>query len=147
MMTNTTQNKCSTCQIIGTHRYTSQTDDLCCFLCIPVQCGLRHEGILSNAGRKAGEDNPVWRCLPTSHRPYRKIHQVFPFNSSKLLFVVVLLVLMTPWFNCFCCLCFVVISRFGWAFQLSYADTFTATTANFFRIVPSEGSFNPGIYL
>lgn len=30
--------------------------------------------------------------------------------------------------------------------QLSYADTFTATTANFFRIVPSEESFNPGIY-
>lgn len=29
-------------------------------------------------------------------------------------------------------------------FKLSYADTFTATTANFFRIVPSEGSFNPG---
>lgn len=28
--------------------------------------------------------------------------------------------------------------------QMSYADTFTATTANFFRIVPSEGSFNPG---
>nr|XP_046912764.1 gamma-aminobutyric acid type B receptor subunit 2-like [Dermatophagoides farinae] len=34
-------------------------------------------------------------------------------------------------------------SKFFHLIQLSYADTFTATTANFFRIVPSEGSFNP----
>ncbi|CAG2164516.1 unnamed protein product [Oppiella nova] len=28
-------------------------------------------------------------------------------------------------------------------FQLTYADTFTALTPNFFRIVPSEAAFNP----
>ncbi|KAH9387646.1 Gamma-aminobutyric acid type B receptor subunit 2, partial [Tyrophagus putrescentiae] len=33
--------------------------------------------------------------------------------------------------------------KFFHLIQLSYADTFTATTANFFRIVPSEESFNP----
>ncbi|CAG2105256.1 unnamed protein product, partial [Medioppia subpectinata] len=34
-------------------------------------------------------------------------------------------------------------SRFFNLIQLTYADTFTALTPNFFRIVPSEAAFNP----
>lgn len=63
------------------------TFSLICFFA--VRCGLRYEGILPYARRRACENNPFRRCLHGGHRSNCKSHQVFPFNSGEVLFVAI----------------------------------------------------------